>query len=1193
MSFDHFLNNFKSSSVIHTEMLATLSAVTEIINQNKGTESSTEYFAALMTTLEQATTKESIAACLALLQMVLKSVPKPVLKLKFSETGHTFFQVLEKFAGTDDFLVLRHCIGCLSIILRVQDPSAWQGRSKFLDGILAFTIHSKPKVRKASQHAICRILRGSDLMKDDDPPAHHPAASQVAEHCHSNLDNFNKPGGITTTLHVLTLLKDLLHQFPSRFVKSICEKLLKIMTMNDLLVKSCSLQTFHSLFVSQPDENILPAVLNAQIINALYDYQPSIGDTQPTLAWLAVMQEAHCNLVGKNVDLCAANLPKIIEKTSGLWISDKTEVVSAATHTIKTLIQVCMASMCIDKITAKKYSKQLGKIIQQIQMGLKYQYSSAWHHVLHLIQEIFLVTRDTCTEDILPILVELADLRDSHKFMYNSDVESAVGAAVRSLGPQLVLSRIPLQSSAGTFDLNRSWLLPVLKQYINESTLAYFRDSMLPIAIMCSKKSKELSEKQDGIGAHSYELLYYQIWALLPAFCNNPIDIKDNFKTLAQRLGQVIEHEKDLRMAVMASIRKLITRSIENEAKEDTNELARFAKNYLPLLFNLYTTKPSGSDDEGQRRSAFETIVIYLSITSKELITQLFDKIMEKLENTDTDEYTKLSLYDLIRILSQFTDKNKLEILYKMCIPKINQRSRGKLQKKSYRIIEDICGSQSEICKKYILDNRDSIEDDLNNAKMRIAPSARSTRLRCIRNLVKNHDNLQETKFFKFIIPEIILCVKDVNSKCRDIAYDLLDVIAIKFLSNPEAFDNYINIIIGRLEDGNYIDATLLALASIVFNHNGSVGFIKIKEILQRSCNLLTVEKRETVLSALSFIKVFLTSMPITIIGPTLPTIIEGLTKMTEDCKGHFRQKVRILLIKLIRKFGVDMITGIVPLTNEIMHKQLKNIRKHEARKLKAKEEQNSKMDEEMEEDDEFSSKKQTTKSIEDILADSDSEVDDIDDDAVNKKDKHQKKNIKKTWIQETGDTIVDLADASAAKNISATKPGSKKITDDKKSKDHGFKLAEDGRFIIKDDDDDDSDDGNSMKKKKKLPFLGSDSEDDYEEADDNADDDGKSVISIVPGKRKRQDDASSVATSRYRAGGSGIHRPTKTVKVEANPGAEYRSKKAPGDVKKKGKHDPYAYVPLARSALNKRCVIFFSFFFYLKLIYINFFFFC
>lgn len=71
-------------------------------------------------------------------------------------------------------------------------------------------------------------------------------------------------------------------------------------------------------------------------------------------------------------------------------------------------------------------------------------------------------------------------------------------------------------------------------------------------------------------------------------------------------------------------------------------------------------------------------------------------------------------------------------------------------------------------------------------------------------------------------------------------------------------------------------------------------------------------------------------------------------------------------------------------------------------------------------------------------------------------------------------------------------------------------------------------------------------------------------------------------------AGGSGIHRPVgKAMSVQSGVsaktaksgkssastafGTEYRSKKAKGDVKKKGAPDPYAYVPLSRSSLNKR----------------------
>lgn len=80
--------------------------------------------------------------------------------------------------------------------------------------------------------------------------------------------------------------------------------------------------------------------------------------------------------------------------------------------------------------------------------------------------------------------------------------------------------------------MDRSWLLPVLKQNVKGSTLNYWVNNILPMAIFCHRQSVQLSERNDGIGAHSAELLYVQLWDLLHSFCNTPTDIKDSFKVM-------------------------------------------------------------------------------------------------------------------------------------------------------------------------------------------------------------------------------------------------------------------------------------------------------------------------------------------------------------------------------------------------------------------------------------------------------------------------------------------------------------------------------------------------------------------------------------------------------------------------------------------------------------------------------------
>merc|ERR1712035_110364 len=73
--------------------------------------------------------------------------------------------------------------------------------------------------------------------------------------------------------------------------------------------------------------------------------------------------------------------------------------------------------------------------------------------------------------------------------------------------------------------------------------------------------------------------------------------------------------------------------------------------------------------------------------------------------------------------------------------------------------------------------------------------------------------------------------------------------------------------------------------------------------------------------------------------------------------------------------------------------------------------------------------------------------------------------------------------------------------------------------------------------------------------------------------KRKFQDDNFDEDMDiepqlKYKAGGSGIHRP---LGGKEDLGSDYKSKRGKGDVKKKGKLDPYAYIPLKKAQLNRR----------------------
>jgi len=340
--------------------------------------------------------------------------------------------------------------------------------------------------------------------------------------------------------------------------------------------------------------------------------------------------------------------------------------------------------------------------------------------------------------------------------------------------------------------------------------------------------------------------------------------------------------------------------------------------------------------------------------------------------------------------------------------------------------------------------------------------------------------------------------------------------------------------------------------------------------LIENVCLLGVLPTREIVGPCLSFIKMFVTSFPTDLVLPFLPKLVKCLVSMTDDCKRHFRLKTRDILDRLVRKFSYETISSLVPQNETVMHKRLRNLRKIHARKKKSK-------DVESEEEDDYKSEfsvKNKPKSIEEILASSEDESDDDVDVKSTKSQKSKRgKKKSKTFIQEDGEEIVDLMSPYATSKITATKPGEKNaLLKSNKSKNQRFKTAPDGRLIITDllDEDDEP------RKSKKLQLV-SDSEDDYDSDGTKSVQSRLSQINISR-KRKLSVSSGSEPALKYQAGGSGIHRPigtgkqkTKKNKTEVKTGAEYRAKKAQGDVKLKGKPDPYAYMPLSRKMLNRR----------------------
>ena len=182
-------------------------------------------------------------------------------------------------------------------------------------------------------------------------------------------------------------------------------------------------------------------------------------------------------------------------------------------------------------------------------------------HETDIIGERYYIVNGGNQPDTLKgLLVSLAQLWGNNNFKFKTEV------AV--MGPRAVLAAIPLNIKGEETDykFKSSWPLPVLRDNICRIELEFFSEYFLPLAAKGLTRSQMIWQK-------TFEVIAYQIWSLLPEFCNCPMDIATSFKSVAMILGEQLGSRKEIKLDILTSLRHLVALNLENE--ENKVELTR------------------------------------------------------------------------------------------------------------------------------------------------------------------------------------------------------------------------------------------------------------------------------------------------------------------------------------------------------------------------------------------------------------------------------------------------------------------------------------------------------------------------------------------------------------------------------------------------------------------------------------------
>ncbi|OWA52836.1 RRP12-like protein [Hypsibius exemplaris] len=1164
-SFGRLQSIWSADSKLHREMLAILAAITEVIKERNGQESETEYFAALLTTLDTVESVDSRTAVLSLLGLLIKRVPANVLRKQGAHVMKPLVQMLSDNVQSENNSLMRSVLKILSAVLRVQDTASWKDASTaaVFRTMLSLINHHKPKVRKQCHSSVCSVLKGSDVMTGTQPMAVHPMAVMTANFCIQAIQDSNATKDHSVILHVLGLLKDILADFPEDEMKAAVEAIFDCMQVSSPLVRTVGLKAINGLFIAQPDSSRLSAEVNALIISALYAKKPAEGDTQLVLPWLETTKQAYLNLYRQDQRTFFVHLEKLSADCMKLLLVDRPEIRAASAAVLKEIVTTCLSAVGAQREAYQQHLVPIQKFFQHLEVGLTYQYHLVWNMVLEILTEFYEACGAQASNFTVKSLEKVALLRDSPQFPFTAELDRAFGRAVRKVGAPRVLRIVPLKINVAMtpMDLSRSWMIPLLRDYVQDTELGFFISFFLPLASQLRSKSAMLTAAGEPSEAKSCDILQRQIWSILPGFCTRPTDLVESLRGIAKILGQALDERPDLQLDVMAALRALVLKNMENDVNR--TEVAKYAKNYLPRLLQIYTTEAT-SDGSNQRLAALETVKIYLKITPQETIDELFEKVVEKLNGDESSQFLLQACVDVAAVLLPYVPIAKLDGVLAFCRTAWVSPD-ATLQKKGYRCFGELLLSDQEALQAYAAGHMDTFKTDFTQAYSETKPPAKAARLRCLSAMVKR-SGLTDKSFLKVVFPEIVMCTKEISENARQSAFELVKEVGNILLSDSsrpeeENVAEYFELMLSGLAgtpDG--VAASIVALSHAVYEFRDKLRKPMVDMLMDNMNVLLASNTRDIVTAIFGFFKVIFSRMADFELGPHVARLVKSVSGMEENFRRHFRVKIRDLFTVLIRKFGYTMIVELVP---ESDHKLINNIRKTQEReKRQKKEKRNDKKsiagdgggDGGEEDVDRKSragaasiggrSRAETINDILDELASSDEDGGTADD---KRREKKKKGNVYIT--EEDDEEIVDFTDPRASQKISSTMPSKSK------RKQLDVRVAPDGRIIIDAGGHDRDDDAASLSSRMS----------------------GVSLNDKKKGKNRSEDtDGDDDGSFGYQAGGSGIHRPLKSSRKEkpakkVATGAEYRAKKAGGDVKLKGRPDPYAYIPLDLKSSNKR----------------------
>ncbi|OAA71269.1 ribosomal RNA-processing protein 12 [Cordyceps fumosorosea ARSEF 2679] len=971
-------------------------------------------------------------------------------------------------------------------------------------------------VRRRAQDALKRVLRNPP----PSPAIDHPAADMCAQTALKNLEDLatqalaarkGKKAAAAAAhdpelIHALQLVKTVAAAsggWPSTKIESLCELLLNIAKTGNEYMTMAAFEIFELIFEGMSEE--VSSAKLPRLMEIISELRPAANDTQLVPPWLAILSRGYDVSAQMEPEETFQKLPDLFRMVAQFLESQSENIRISASECLISFMANCIPQQVI--IDPSIYDeKTLEKVAKTAESLLTVQFQAAWLQTFNVLAAMFLSLRWRANPILLSVTKTIGEIRENSSFRNKKEADEVIGQAVRAMGPEAVLSVLPLnlikpvKGQAG-----RAWMLPILRDYTSNTDLAHFRREMVPLSEVMFQRVLEHGEAPKTMEIKIYETLVQQVWSILPGYCDLPLDLTEAFdQTFAEMIANLLYKQTELRLDVCRALKTVVesnqalstiteeeddfllqARVSKETAASNLAYLGQYAGNMLAVLFNVYTqTLPQS------RGPILQTVNAFLSITPKQELMDTFDRVSKmlasELENLpvaagdkekgnkggkDHMPSTAQTLMDLVITMSAYLPRESFATLFEIATLIIGRDDEPQLQKKAYKLIPRL--ATSELGQAALQERSSELQQLIVSSSAKVSAPARRDRLAAISALLPYVPDTA-LHFIPSVLSEVVICCKENNERAREAAYELLVQMGTRMAAAGDApidnrlvphmpddapagvanIEEFFTMVSAGLAGStpHMISASVTAISRLLYEFRAALGEQTLSDLVQTMDLFLTSNNREIVKSCLGFVKVCVVSLPTELMRPRLATLVPNLIVWSSEHKGHFKAKVKHILERMVRRFGYDDLHKNCP---EEARKLIVNIRKSKDRAKRKKDAARAGGGDDSgdeEDDEEAGGKQQFDTEYDRAIYSSESEGDDDNDDdeeAPRQKKKTQKGG--KTYILEDDDEPLDLLDKKALANISSTKPSRTRQPQRGKSR---AKVDLDGKLILGKDDD-------------------------------------------------------------------------------------------------------------------------------------------